>query len=74
MAGWVLRDKSGTIWQLGSLGALNPGESKTIQRNGMAMSLSDGEDTISLIAPDGGRKDEYHYTSSQEGVLIATGH
>jgi hypothetical protein len=74
MAGWVLRDQSGAIWQLGSLGNLNPGESKTIQRNGMAMSLNDGGDTISLIAPDGSKKDEFHYSGSQEGVLIATGH
>jgi len=40
----------------------------------MAMNLRDNGDTISLIAPDGSKKDEFHYPGSQEGVLIATGH
>ena len=74
MAGWVLRDESNKVWKLDSLGTLNPGESKPIQRNGMAMNLKDNGDTVALIAPDGSKKDEYHYTGSQEGVLIATGH
>jgi len=74
MAGWVLRDDNGKIWKLSSLGDLNPGESKTIRRNGMAMRLKDGGDTVSLISPDGAKKDEFQYQSSQEGVLISTGH
>ena len=40
----------------------------------MAMNLKDNGDTVALIAPDGSKKDEYHYNGSQEGVLIATGH
>jgi competence protein ComEC len=74
MGGWVLRDESGKVWKLDSIGNLNPGESKPVQRNGMAMSLKDNGDTVFLIAPDGNKKDEYQYTGSQEGVLIATGH
>ena len=69
MAGWVLRDESGKVWKLDSAGAVNPGGSKTIQRNGMAMNLKDNGDTISLIAPDGSKKDEFYYDGSQEGVI-----
>jgi competence protein ComEC len=74
LAGWVLRDESGKIWTLNSSGTLSPGDSKTIQRNGMAMNLKDSGDTISLIAPDGTTKDQFHYQGTQEGVLITTGH
>ena len=69
-----LRDDTGKNWKLDSLVTLDPGESKPVQRNGMAMNLRDNGDTISLIAPDGSKKDEFHYPGSQEGVLIATGH
>jgi beta-lactamase superfamily II metal-dependent hydrolase len=74
LAGWVLRDESGKVWKLDSSGAVNPGDSKTIQRHGMAMSLKDSGDTIFLIAPDGSKKDEFHYQGSQEGKLIPTSH
>jgi hypothetical protein len=49
------------------LETVNPGQSKTVHRNGMAMSLKDGGDTVFLIAPDGSQKDEFSYQGSQEG-------
>ena len=68
MAGWVPRDETGRIWKLDSLVSLNPGEAKPVQTKGMAMNLKDNGDTVSLIAPDGSKKDEFHYSGSQEAA------
>ena len=53
---------------------LAAGDQSTIQRNGMAMSLNNGGDTIRLIDAGTGERDRFSYTSSQPGARIETGH
>lgn len=74
MTGWTIRDRSGRIWTLGSLGTLSPGQSAAILRHGMPMSLNNAGDEITLLDPNGQQADQFAYTDSQEGVLIQTGH
>ena len=74
MAGWTLKDLSGKIWTLVGLGMIQPGQSATIRRNKMPMSLNNPGDEIKLFDPCGQEKDRYEYNGSQEGVLIQTGH
>ena len=74
LVGWVLKDESGRVWALASLGILNAGQSKTIKRGGMAMSLNDGGDVIVLLDAAGHERDRFSYTGSQVGVRIQTGH
>lgn len=74
LAGWVLRDESGRVWALAGLGTLNGGQSKTIRRGGMAMSLNNGGDEIVLLNAAGLEQDRFRYTGSQPGVRIQTGH
>jgi len=51
--GWKLRDRAGQVWTLDLLGTLQPGEEKVIKRNGQAMAMNNGGDTIDLIDPMG---------------------
>ncbi len=74
LAGWVLKDASGRVWALASLGTLNAGQSKTIKRGGMAMSLNNGGDEIVLLNAAGLEQDRFQYAGSQVGVRIQTGH
>ena len=74
MTGWTLEDESGRIWALVSLGSINPGQSVTIRRNGMPMSLDNGGDKISLFNASHKLVDRFEYTGSQQGVWIQTGH
>jgi len=74
LTGWVLRDAGGRVWALGSLGTLPAGQSATIRRNGMPLSLNNGGDEIVLLDAGGGERDRFRYTSAQEGVPIPTGH
>lgn len=74
LVGWKLRDRSGLSWTLTSLGTLAPGASKTVQRNGMAMSLNNAGDEITLLDAGGAEQDRFKYMSSTEGVAIQTGH
>ena len=74
MAGWVLQDESNKIWALVSLGTINPGQSATIQRNGMPMSLNNSRDEIRLLDDTGQVRDQFRYTGSKQGLVIQTGH
>jgi competence protein ComEC len=74
LVGWFLKDESGRVWALASLGTLTSGQSKTIKRGGMAMSLNDGGDVIVLLDGAGHERDRFSYTGSQVGVRIQTGH
>lgn len=74
MAGWTLKDLSGKIWTLVGLGTIQPGQSSTIRRNKMPMSLNNSGDEIGLFDPCDQEKDKFKYTGSQEGVLIYTDH
>src|SRR5262245_17459129 len=53
MAGWKLRDLSGKTWALDSIGTLQPGQQKSIKRNGQAMAMNNNGDTIELLNPSG---------------------
>lgn len=53
LAGWRARDLAGNVWNLDGLASIAAGENKTLLRNGAAMSLNNGGDTIELVAPDG---------------------
>jgi hypothetical protein len=55
-------------------GSVNAGESITIRRNGMPMSLNNNGDVITLVGPGNQSQDAFTYTSSQPGVVIQTGH
>jgi len=74
LAGWTLRDAAGLNWSLNSAGSIGPGATATIQRNGQAMSLNNPGDEITLLDNQGTVRDTFRYTSSSEGVTIATGH
>ena len=74
MAGWTLKDDQGRIWALVSMGTIEPGASRTIRRNGMAMNLNTGGDHIRLINPENVMCDEFTYESCSAGVVIETGH
>lgn len=51
LMGWKVRDLAGNSRDLDALGALAPGQSGTLVRNGQAMSLNNGGDEIELVAP-----------------------
>ncbi|MCP3896032.1 MAG: lamin tail domain-containing protein, partial [Bacteroides sp.] len=74
LEGWTLEDLSGRIWSFAGVDSLDPGESATILRNGMPMSLNNGGDTVHLY--DGSHRlvDRYEYTVAQRGVTISTSH
>lgn len=74
MSHWFLRDADGRVWALESLGAIAPGQRATARRNGMAMSLNNDGDTITLLGPTGRVVDSFNYATSQPGVEILTGH
>ncbi len=72
--GWYLQDRSGRIWSLGTLDDLPSGQSVTIRRLGMAMSLNNDRDEIVLVDSEDGERDRFPYTGSSPGVTIQTGH
>lgn len=74
MEGWVLQDKSGRIWTLVSLGTIEPGQSGTIHRNGMPMSLNNDGDEIFLRDASNQVRDQFQYHVSEEGTMILTNH
>jgi len=49
-------------------------QSVTIKRNGMAMSLNNDDDEISLFNANHILVDRFTYTGSQQGIWIQTGH
>jgi beta-lactamase superfamily II metal-dependent hydrolase len=70
LTSWFLRDASGRVWALSSLGQLAAGASATIQRGGMAMSLDNGGDTIEVINDLGAVVNHVTYGTTSEGVRI----
>jgi len=65
LAGWTLKDRSNLAWQLsGNIGA---GQSKTFRRNGMAMTLNNNGDEITLFDAGLAERDRFSYMSSTEG-------
>jgi hypothetical protein len=74
MTGWTLEDESGRIWALVGLGNIDSGQSATIRRNGMPMSLNNNEDEISLFNANHILVDRFTYIGSQRAVWIQTGH
>jgi Lamin Tail Domain len=74
LVGWTLRDRSKLTWTLNSLGTLSPGQSKTVRRNRMPMTLNNSGDEIALLDLGGVVQDSFEYTSSTESIVIQTGH
>lgn len=74
LAGWLLRDADGKTWDVGVLGNISAGATKTIQRRGMAMTLNNNGDAIELLNPCGSIRDAFSYASASEGQRIQTGH
>lgn len=74
LVGWILRDRSGRTWDLGSLSALESGQSVTVRRNVQEMSLNNSGDEIALLDAAGVEIDRFEYSGSQEGMAINTGH
>lgn len=74
MDGWLLQDESGRVWALVSLGTLAPGESATIRRQGMPMSLNNGGDEIRLLDASHEERDRFRYGATAESVVVQTGH
>lgn len=69
---WRLRDRANTHWNLTELGTLQPGEQKTIKRNGQAMALNNGGDRIELV--DGSivrHFFEYDVALEEEVIVVA---
>jgi Lamin Tail Domain len=74
LAGWTLTDRAGGTWNLSGHGAIQVGQSITVTRNGMSMSLNNAGDVIQLLDAAQAERDRFEYTSSVEGVSIPTGH
>jgi hypothetical protein len=70
--GWTLVDRSGLQWQLTS--SINAGQSKLFRRNGMAMTLNNGGDEITLFDAAHVERDHFKYEASTEGIVINPNH
>ncbi len=71
LTSWFLRDASGRVWALSSLGQLTAGATTTIQRGGMAMSLDNGGDTVELLNNLGAVVDKLTYGATAESVRVS---
>jgi len=74
LVGWTLVDQAGSLWDLTAMGTIAPGESATVVRNGMAMSLNNSGDVITVKDFAGHAVDSFSYTGSNEGEPLETGH
>jgi exonuclease III len=70
LAGWKLRDLTGSTWSLSNLGTLAPGQQKTIKRNNQPMALNNGGDTIELVDPSNAVKQTINYGPVNEGEVV----
>ena len=70
MLGWRLRDTAHQEWVLDSLGTLQPGESKTIQRAGQPMVMNNGGDSITLVNSAGVHVQTVTYPKVNEGQRV----
>ncbi len=68
--GWVLRDASNGIWVLPPGHVLAPGQTLTIVRHGMSMSLNNGGDTIELLDTARAVVDRVEYGRVREGEEV----
>lgn len=68
LGGWKLRDLAGRT--LDGLGTLQPGQEKTMKRNGQPMTLNDGGDTVDLIDPNGSVMQTVTYSAVDEGEVV----
>lgn len=71
--GWRLRDLAGKTWSLDTLGTLQPGEEKTIRRQGQAMALNNQGDTIDVLDAAGTVVQTVTYGAVQEGEAVTVG-
>jgi hypothetical protein len=71
---WMIRDRSGRIWALSNVGAIEAGQCISVQRQGMPMSLDNDGDEITLVDGQNRPQDTFTYTGSVEGVAIETHH
>jgi competence protein ComEC len=71
---WFLRGGNGRVWSLSSLAAVGAGQSATILRKGMPMSLDNDGGSVALVDAAGQVVDSVSYPASQPGVEIVTGH
>ena len=74
LTNWLLRDLDGRVWPLSGLGVIASGQTATIRRGGMAMSLENDGDTVELLDPSGRVADALTYLRSQPGVEIEHAH
>ena len=74
LAGWVLEDRAGGKWDLTQAGMLAAGQSISVVRHGMAMSLNNAGDEVMLRDSGNVPVDSFQYDASTEGVVIQTGH
>jgi competence protein ComEC len=71
---WFLRGANGRVWSLSSLAVVGAGQSASIRRNGMPMSLDNDGGSVALVDRAGEVVDSVSYPASQPGVEIVTGH
>jgi competence protein ComEC len=71
---WFLRGSNGRVWSLSSLAVVGGGQSATVRRNAMAMSLNNEGGSVALVDGAGQVVDSVSYPASQPGVEIVTGH
>lgn len=74
LANWFLQDESGRVWSLAALGSLPAGQSATIRRNNMPMSLNNDGDEIILFDENRVEADRVRYGATGEGSRVNTGH
>ncbi len=72
LVGWKLRDLAGQTWALDELGTLQPGQEKTIRRQGQAMALNNNGDSVNLVDPTGKTIQTVTYPSVVEGETVTT--
>lgn len=74
LKGWKLRDTTGKSWVLGELDTLEslgqPGDQKTIKRNGQSMGLNNAGDTIQLVNAEEKVVHSVVYRQVEEGKEI----
>lgn len=70
LTGWLLRDESGRVWSLTSLGTVDSGDTATIIRGAMAMTLNNGGDTIQVVDAAGAVVNEVTYGAASTGSVV----
>jgi len=73
LTGCFLKNGTGRIWSLDGL-QIAAGDSLTVTRNNMPMSLRNTGDSITLIGRSNQVMDGFAYNGSKTGVVIWTGH